>query len=46
MHHKDLGIVLAAGGEYGVTLPVTAIVDQMLETLKMREEGIRTIPCS
>jgi 2-hydroxy-3-oxopropionate reductase len=46
LHHKDLGIVLAAGREYGVTLPVTAIVDQMLETLKMREEGIRTIPSS
>ena len=46
LHHKDLGIALAAGREYGVTLPVTAIVDQMLETLKMREEGITTIPCS
>src|SRR5215208_4742479 len=30
LHHKDLGIALAAGREYGVTLPVTAIVEQML----------------
>ena len=41
LHHKDLGIALAAGREYGVTLPVTAIVDQMLETLKMRGKGDR-----
>jgi 2-hydroxy-3-oxopropionate reductase len=39
LHHKDLGIALAAGREYGVTLPVTAIVDQMLETLKLRGKG-------
>ena len=39
LHHKDLGIALAAGREYGVTLPVTAVVDQMLETLKMRGKG-------
>jgi 2-hydroxy-3-oxopropionate reductase len=39
LHHKDLGIALAAGREYGVTLPVTAVVDQMLETLKMRGRG-------
>jgi 2-hydroxy-3-oxopropionate reductase len=39
LHHKDLGIALAAGREYGVNLPVTAIVDQMLETLKMRGRG-------
>jgi 2-hydroxy-3-oxopropionate reductase len=36
-HHKDLGIALAAGREYGVVLPVTAIVDQML--LSMRRKG-------
>jgi 2-hydroxy-3-oxopropionate reductase len=41
LHHKDLGIALAAGREYGATLPVTAIVDQMLETLKMRGKGDR-----
>ncbi len=39
LHHKDLGIALAAGREYGATLPVTAIVDQMLETLKIRGRG-------
>jgi 2-hydroxy-3-oxopropionate reductase len=39
LHHKDLGIALAAGREYGVTLPVTAIVDQMLETLKLLGRG-------
>ena len=39
LHHKDLGIALAAGREYGVTLPVTAVVDQMLETLKMTGKG-------
>jgi 2-hydroxy-3-oxopropionate reductase len=37
LHHKDLGIALAAGREYGVVLPVTAIVDQML--LAMRKKG-------
>jgi 2-hydroxy-3-oxopropionate reductase len=41
LHHKDLGIALAAGREYGVTLPVTAAVDQMLETLKMKGRGDR-----
>ena len=39
LHHKDLGIALAAGREYGVTLPVTAVVDQMLETMKIRGRG-------
>ncbi len=41
LHHKDLGIALAAGREYGVALPVTSIVDQMLEALKARGEGDR-----
>jgi len=36
LHHKDLGIALAAGGEYGVSLPVTEVVRGMLEAL---EEG-------
>src|SRR5215211_554440 len=39
LHHKDLGIALTAGREYGVSLPVTAVVDQMLETLKMLGRG-------
>jgi 2-hydroxy-3-oxopropionate reductase len=37
LHHKDLGIALAAAREYGVALPVTAIVDQML--LAMGKKG-------
>jgi 2-hydroxy-3-oxopropionate reductase len=37
LHHKDLGIALSAGGEYGVVLPVTALVDQML--LAMMNKG-------
>jgi 2-hydroxy-3-oxopropionate reductase len=38
-HHKDLGIALEAGREYGVALPVTALVDQMLSELKVRGRG-------
>ncbi len=41
LHRKDLGIALAAGREYGVTLPVTAIVDQMLEALMAKGRGDR-----
>ena len=37
LHHKDTGIALAAGRKYGVVLPVTAIVDQML--LAMMKKG-------
>jgi 2-hydroxy-3-oxopropionate reductase len=37
--HKDLGIALAAGREYGVVLPVTAIVDQMLLSMKRKGWG-------
>jgi len=39
LHHKDLGIALAAGREYGVALPVTAIVDQMLLSMKKKGWG-------
>jgi 2-hydroxy-3-oxopropionate reductase len=39
LHHKDLGIALAAGREYGVALPVTALVDQMLLSLKKKGWG-------
>ena len=39
LHHKDLGIALAAGREYGVALPVTAVVDQMLLTMKKKGWG-------
>ena len=41
LHHKDLGIALAAGREYGVALPVTAIVDQMLEVSMAKGRGDR-----
>jgi 2-hydroxy-3-oxopropionate reductase len=39
LHHKDLGIALAAGRAYGVALPVTAVVDQMLQALRVRGQG-------
>jgi 2-hydroxy-3-oxopropionate reductase len=39
LHHKDLGIALVAGREYGVVLPLTAIVDQMLLTMKWKGWG-------
>jgi 2-hydroxy-3-oxopropionate reductase len=35
-HHKDLGIALETGREYGVSLPATAFVDQMFGELKAR----------
>lgn len=38
-HYKDLGIALAAGREYGVPLPATAIVDQMFGALVARGRG-------
>ena len=38
-HHKDLGIALEAGREYGVSLPVTALVDQMFGELEARGKG-------
>ncbi len=38
-HHKDLGIALAAGREYGVPLPVTAMVDAMFGALKAKGRG-------
>ena len=39
LHRKDLGIALAAGREHGVPLPVTAIVDQVLEALVAKGSG-------
>ncbi|MDQ4142238.1 MAG: 2-hydroxy-3-oxopropionate reductase [Actinomycetota bacterium] len=39
LHHKDLGIALATAREAGVSLPVTAIVDQMLQTLQVKGRG-------
>jgi 2-hydroxy-3-oxopropionate reductase len=38
-HRKDLGIALAVGREYGVTLPVTALVEQMIGVLEVKGRG-------
>lgn len=38
-HRKDLGIALAAGREYGATLPVTALVEQMFGVLEAKGRG-------
>lgn len=37
LHHKDLGIAMSAAREYGLVLPMTAIVDQLF--LAMRKKG-------
>jgi 2-hydroxy-3-oxopropionate reductase len=39
LHHKDLGIALRTARELGVYVPTTAIVDQMLASLKARGDG-------
>ena len=39
LHHKDLGIALATAREVGVPLPVTSLVDQMLQELKVKGRG-------
>ena len=39
LHHKDLGNALEAGRQFGVPLPVTALVDQMLQALRMKGHG-------
>jgi 2-hydroxy-3-oxopropionate reductase len=39
LHHKDLGIALATGRAFGVPLPVTALVDQMLGSLEIDGRG-------
>jgi 2-hydroxy-3-oxopropionate reductase len=38
-HRKDLRIALEAGREYGVSLPVTAVVYQMFEALMAKGRG-------
>jgi len=38
-HHKDLGIILELGRMYGVSLPVSAQVDQMFASLVTRGRG-------
>jgi 2-hydroxy-3-oxopropionate reductase len=39
LHHKDLGIALATARAVGVPLPVTALVDQMLQELQVKGRG-------
>jgi len=38
-HRKDLGIALEAGREYGVMLPVAALVEQMFGALETKGRG-------
>ena len=40
LHHKDLGIALQTAREYGVALPNTAAVDQMLQALRANGRGL------
>ncbi len=39
LHHKDLGIALASAREFGVSLPVTALVDEFLQALRAQGRG-------
>ena len=39
LHHKDLAIALATAREVGVPVPVTALVDQMLQELQVKGRG-------
>jgi 2-hydroxy-3-oxopropionate reductase len=39
LHHKDLGIALATGREYGVALPHTASANEMLGALRTKGQG-------
>jgi 2-hydroxy-3-oxopropionate reductase len=41
LHHKDLGIALSTAREYGVALPATAAVNEMLQALRSRGLGDR-----
>ena len=38
-HHKDMSIILALARMYGVSLPVSALVDQMFASLETRGKG-------
>lgn len=38
-HHKDLGFALETARRYGVSLPATALVDQMFASLEVRGRG-------
>lgn len=39
LHHKDLGIALSAAREYGLALPLTAVVDQLFQVMKKKGWG-------
>jgi len=39
LHYKDLGIALAAGSEYGVPLPVTSVIHEMMGAMKVAGRG-------
>ena len=39
LHYKDLGIALAAGSEYGVPLPVTGLIHEMMGAMKVSGRG-------
>jgi len=39
LHHKDLGIALATGSEYGVPLPVTSLIREMMGAMKASGQG-------
>lgn len=39
LHYKDLGIALAAGSEYGVPLPVTSLIHEMMGAMKASGRG-------
>jgi len=39
LHYKDLGIALSAGSEYGVPLPVTSLIHEMMGAMKAGGRG-------
>jgi 2-hydroxy-3-oxopropionate reductase len=39
LHHKDLNIALESGDAYGVPLPATSLVQQLLRTLRAQGHG-------
>jgi len=39
LHYKDLGIALAAGSEYGVPLPITGLIHEMMGAMRVSGRG-------
>jgi 2-hydroxy-3-oxopropionate reductase len=39
LHHKDMGIAMSAAREYGLVLPLSAMVDQMFHAMKRKGWG-------